>query len=133
MRRALLALLVVCSAFAVRADALPEGWLTAVDSNAAARVAKDFGNNVLRCMWAGDKPKVAAALPANVSFQLAVAGKEEYVTNVQAILDASHESAARRPALPSARADAAMDGPLDPVRQARSVGLPAAGDSSRGV
>ena len=95
MRRVLIAPLVLWAAVAARADALPDGWHTAVDSNAAARAAKDFGDNVLHCTWAGDKPKVAAALPANVSFQLAVAGKEEDVSNVQAILD---EAAAALPA-----------------------------------
>ena len=81
------AVLVLLAAGSVLAGTLPEGWLTAVDSNAAARAANDYAGGTVRCVWAGDAPNVAAAMPANVSFQFAVTGSSQSVSNAQAVLD----------------------------------------------
>ena len=86
MRKRLAVHLIAMAAAAAQAD-LPEGWLTAVDSNAAARVAKDHANNVARCLWAGENPKVAAALPANAAFQFAIVGSEQGVSDVRDLLE----------------------------------------------
>ena len=73
---------------------IPDGWLTVIDSNAASRVSADFANNILRCTWAGDTTKAAAALPANATFQLAVAGPEDCLPSIR---DALEETTAAIP------------------------------------
>lgn len=68
---------------------MPEGWRNVVSSNAAWSAAMDYANGNLRCVWAGDRPGVADAMPANAAFQFAIAGEETSVSNAQRVLDAA--------------------------------------------
>ena len=92
MQKIIAILLTALAATADRAENLPEGWLTVVDSNAAARVARDYASNVMTCAWAGDRPSASAALPANAAFQFAVSGREQCVSNAQSALAAATEA-----------------------------------------
>lgn len=92
MKRTLALGLLLAATTAAAAGEMPEGWRTAVCSNAAAQAAHDYANNVIRCVWAGDNvgmTSVADCLPANIPFQFAVAGSEQSVSNVQRALDAA--------------------------------------------
>lgn len=85
-------LISVLTATAVSADRLPDGWLAAVNSNAAIQASRDYANNIIRCVWAGDKPGIASAIPANTAFQFVIAGHEQSVSNIQAVLDETAEA-----------------------------------------
>ena len=87
VRRTVAVLMALLAADAVRANRLPDAWLTVVDSNVAARVARDYADNSVRCLWAGDSPGAVAAMPANAAFQFAVVGAEQGVSGVQGVLE----------------------------------------------
>ena len=87
MKKSLAIGLVALAAGTARADAIPDGWLTVMNSNTAACVAADYATNNVRCTWAGADTKSAAALPANAAFQFAIAGPNDSVENVRDILE----------------------------------------------
>ena len=86
MKFVISSLALVLAAF-VRASDMPEGWRTVVDGVAADKSADAFAANVTRCVWAGDKPGIEAAMPANAAFQFAVTGSLENVRRATDILD----------------------------------------------
>ena len=94
MKKPIFVLVVTLTAGPALPDTIPDGWLTVIDSNAASRVSADYADNTLRCTWAGNTTKAAAAMPANAAFQLAVAGPEDCIPNVR---DALEETAAAIP------------------------------------
>ena len=94
MKKSTFVLIAALTAGPALPGTIPDGWLTVIDSNAASRVYADYANNILRCTWAGDTTKVAATLPANAAFQLAVAGPEDCIPTIR---DALEETAAAIP------------------------------------
>lgn len=78
----LLVLLSPC-AFAV----LPDAWRTVIDNAAATNAVYDYVSAAPHFRWAGDIPNVADLMPANASFQFALAGDAASVSNAQQILD----------------------------------------------
>lgn len=79
--------LVAAMARAEEVSEIPSGWQTTVSKEAAERAAADYTNNTVRCVWAGDEPKLGEALPANVPFHFALEGEKFSVSNVQDILN----------------------------------------------
>ena len=94
MKKSSLFLILTLTANLALTGTIPDGWRTVIDSNAANRVSTDYANNILRCTWAGDTTKAAATLPANATFQLAVAGPEDCIPNIR---DAIEETTAAIP------------------------------------
>ena len=94
MKKSTLVLIAALAARPALSGTVPDGWLTVIDSNAASRVSADYANNNLRCTWAGNTTKAAAALPANAAFQLAVAGPEDCIPGIR---DALEETTAAIP------------------------------------
>lgn len=63
-----------------------DAWRTAVDKSAAERANHAYTSNVVRCEWAGENPRVAALMPANVAFNFAVVGDSNSASRVSKIL-----------------------------------------------
>ena len=63
-----------------------DAWRTAVDKSAAERANHAYTSNVVRCEWAGENPRVAALMPANVAFNFAVVGDSNSASRVTNIL-----------------------------------------------
>ena len=63
-----------------------DAWRTAVDKSAAERANHAYTSNVVRCEWAGENPRVAALMPANVAFNFAVIGDSNSASRVTKIL-----------------------------------------------
>ena len=70
---------------------------TAVDRSAAERANLAYTSNVVRCEWAGENPRVAALMPANVAFSFAVIGDSNSASRVTKTLEET--AAAIDPAL----------------------------------
>lgn len=71
------------------AEPLPQtvpAWFNTVDRSSAQDAMCAFTSNVIRCEWAGPDARVAASMPANFSFQFAVAGDSDVTNRVQKIL-----------------------------------------------
>ena len=63
-----------------------DAWRTAVDKSAAECANHAYTSNVVRCEWAGENPRVAALMPANVAFNFAVIGDSNSASRVTKIL-----------------------------------------------
>lgn len=64
----------------------PPAWRNCVDKAAAEDAIYAYTSNVIRCEWAGENPKVANLMPANLAFQFAVIGDRDVTNRVQRIL-----------------------------------------------
>ena len=69
-----------------------DAWKTAVDRSAAERANLAYTSNVVRCEWAGDNPRVAALMPANVAFNFAVVGDSNSASRVAKTLEETAEA-----------------------------------------
>ena len=74
------------SAFASPAKTV-DAWKTAVDKSAAERAYVAYTSNVVRCEWAGEDPRVASLMPANVAFNFAVVGDSNSASRVAKTLE----------------------------------------------
>ena len=74
-----------------------DAWRTTVDKSAAERAHVAYTSNVVRCEWAGEDPRVAALMPANVAFSFAVIGDSNSASRVTKTLEET--AAAIDPAL----------------------------------
>ena len=73
--------------FAVgQSDTVP-AWRNTVDKAAAEEAIGAYTSNVIRCEWAGEDPKIARLMPANLGFQFAVIGDCDVTNRVQKILN----------------------------------------------
>ena len=77
---------VLLSAFASPAKTV-DAWRTAVDKSAAERAYVAYTSNVVRCEWAGEDPRVASLMPANVAFNFAVIGDSNSASRVTKTLE----------------------------------------------
>ncbi len=68
------------------AEPSPDAWRTAVDRAAAEEANRAYTSGVVRCEWAGENPRVAALMPANVAFNFAVVGDSNAASRVTKIL-----------------------------------------------
>ena len=84
------------SAFASPAQTV-DAWRTTVDKSAVERAYVAYTSNVLRCEWAGEDPRVASLMPANVAFNFAVVGDSNSASRVAKTLEET--AAAIDPAL----------------------------------
>lgn len=73
-------------AFASHAKTV-DAWRTAVDKSAADRAHIAYTSNVVRCEWAGEDPRVASLMPANVAFNFAVIGDSNSASRVAKTLE----------------------------------------------
>ena len=62
-------------------------WRNCVDKAAAEEAICAYTSNVVRCYWAGEDPKIAGLMPANISFQFAVVGDSDVTNRVQKVLE----------------------------------------------
>ena len=62
-------------------------WRNTVDKYAAEEAMCAYTSNVIRCEWAGENPKIAGLMPANLGFQFAVIGDSDVTNRVQKILN----------------------------------------------
>jgi hypothetical protein len=69
-----------------------DAWKTAVDRSAAERANLAYTSNVVRCEWAGENPRVAALMPANVAFNFAVVGDSNSASRVAKTLEETAEA-----------------------------------------
>ena len=69
-----------------------DAWRTAVDKSAAERANIAYTSNVVRCEWAGEDPRVAALMPANVAFSFAVIGDSNSASRVTKTLEETAEA-----------------------------------------
>ena len=69
-----------------------DAWKTAVDRSAAERANLAYTSNVVRCEWAGEDPRVAALMPANVAFNFAVVGDSNSASRVAKTLEETAEA-----------------------------------------
>ena len=69
-----------------------DAWRTAVDRSAAERANLAYTSNVVRCEWAGENPRVAALMPANVAFNFAVVGDSNSASRVAKTLEETAEA-----------------------------------------
>ena len=74
-----------------------DAWRTTVDKSAAERAYVAYTSNVVRCEWAGEDPRVASLMPANVAFNFAVIGDSNSASRVAKTLEET--AAAIDPAL----------------------------------
>ena len=74
-----------------------DAWRTTVDKSAAECAHVAYTSNVVRCEWAGEDPRVAALMPANVAFSFAVIGDSNSASRVAKTLEDT--AAAIEPAL----------------------------------
>ena len=74
-----------------------DAWRTAVDKSAVERAYVAYTSNVVRCEWAGEDPRVASLMPANVAFNFAVIGDSNSASRVTKTLEET--AAAIDPAL----------------------------------
>ena len=74
------------SAFASPAQTV-DAWRTTVDKSAVERAYVAYTSNVLRCEWAGEDPRVASLMPANVAFNFAVIGDSNSASRVAKTLE----------------------------------------------
>jgi hypothetical protein len=85
------------AAFCVESAKTVDAWRTAVDKPAADRAHIAYTSNVVRCEWAGENPRVASLMPANVAFNFAVIGDPNSASRVTKTLEET--AAAIDPAL----------------------------------
>ena len=71
----------------VGAPAAVDAWRTTVDKSAAESAARAYTSNVVRCEWAGENPRVASLMPANVAFRFAVVGDSNAASRVSRTLE----------------------------------------------
>ncbi len=69
-----------------------DAWRTTVDKSAAERAHVAYTSNVVRCEWAGEDPRVAALMPANVAFSFAVIGDSNSASRVTKTLEETAEA-----------------------------------------
>ena len=69
-----------------------DAWKTAVDRSAAERANLAYTSNVVRCEWAGENPRAAALMPANVAFNFAVVGDSNSASRVAKTLEETAEA-----------------------------------------
>ena len=83
-----MALLMLCAAAdaAERPKTVP-AWRNCVDKVAAEEAMCAYTSNVVRCYWAGEDPKIAGLMPANLAFQFAVVGDCDVTNRVQSVLE----------------------------------------------
>ena len=62
-------------------------WRNTVDKAAAEEAMCAYTSNVIRCEWAGEDPKIAGLMPANLGFQFAVIGDSDVTNRIQKILN----------------------------------------------
>ena len=65
----------------------PSAWRNCVDKTAAEEAMCAYTSNVIRCEWAGEDPRIAKLMPANLGFQFAVIGDSDVTNRVQRILN----------------------------------------------
>ena len=87
-------------------------WRNCVDRAAAEEAMCAYTSNVIRCYWAGEDPKVAGLMPANLSFQFAVAGDSDVTNRVQKVLEDVADSLR-----PEVRRELESHGLLNPALQ----------------
>ena len=92
----LLFAVVLLSAFASPAKTV-DAWRTTVDKSAVERAYVAYTSNVVRCEWAGENPRIAPLMPANVAFNFAVIGDSNSASRVTKTLEET--AAAIDPAL----------------------------------
>lgn len=82
--------LAVCAVGVCLGAELPKtvpAWRNTVDKAAAEESMCAYTSNVIRCEWAGENPKIAGLMPANLGFQFAVIGDSDVTNRVQKILN----------------------------------------------
>ena len=82
--------LVVCAAGVCSAAEKPKtvpAWRNTVERRAAEVAMCAYTSNVIRCEWAGEEPRIANLMPANLGFQFAVIGDSDVTNRVQRILN----------------------------------------------
>ena len=62
-------------------------WQNTVDKSAAEAAMCAYTSNVIRCEWAGENPRIASLMPANLAFQFAVVGDSDVTNRVQKMLN----------------------------------------------
>ncbi len=82
----LLFAVVSLSAFASPAKTV-DAWRTTIDKSAVERAHIAYTSNVVRCEWAGEDPRVASLMPANVAFNFAVIGDSNSASRVTKTLE----------------------------------------------
>lgn len=89
MRRVfiILGFLLSLAGVAVERPKTVPAWRNTVDKKAAEEALRAYTSNEIRCEWAGEDPKVANLMPANLGFQFAVIGDSEVTNRVQRILN----------------------------------------------
>ncbi len=65
----------------------PSAWRNCVGKTAAEEAMCAYTSNVIKCEWAGEDPKIARQMPANLGFQFAVIGDSDVTNRVQKILN----------------------------------------------
>ena len=85
------------AAFCVESAKTVDAWRTAVDKSAVERAYVAYTSNVVRCEWAGENPRIAPLMPANVAFNFAVIGDSNSASRVTKTLEET--AAAIDPAL----------------------------------
>lgn len=63
-----------------------DAWRTAIDKSIAEEATHAYTSGVVRCEWAGEDPRVAALMPANVAFSFAVVGDSNVASRVSKTL-----------------------------------------------
>ena len=81
-----LVLLSACAAFAAERPKTVPAWKNAVDRKSAEEAVCAYTSNEIRCEWAGEDPRVASLMPANLGFQFAVVGDSDVTNRVQRVL-----------------------------------------------
>ena len=87
-------------------------WRNCVDKSAAEEAMQAYTSNVIRCYWAGEDPKIAGLMPANLSFQFALVGDDDVTNRVQKILNEVADSFK-----PEVRKELERHGLLNPALQ----------------
>ena len=69
-----------------------DAWRTTVDKSAAERAHVAYTSNVVRCEWAGENPRIAPLMPANVAFNFSVIGDSNSASRVTKTLEETAEA-----------------------------------------
>ena len=80
------------AAFCAEPAKTVDAWRTTVDKSAVERAHVAYTSNVVRCEWAGEDPRVAALMPANVAFSFAVIGDSNSASRVTKTLEETAEA-----------------------------------------
>lgn len=108
----ILVLLLSLSGVAAERPKTVPAWKNAVDKKSAEEAVRAYTANEIRCEWAGEDPRVASLMPANLGFQFAVVGDSEVTNRVQKVLKEVAGSFS-----PELRQDLEMRGLLNPTLQ----------------